>query len=160
MSKKLPLYAVDKFPVMIRVPAEVKIKLEKLSKETGVSVGAPEAVAAAKVATLSAREQRTILTTLQPLITSAQHSKRAQHQHLISLMRSMLRVRCQRFWTQSLTLTLRTLPTTSLRTALKAAHSLRFTVDSVSVMLNSTHSTTSKWATRLLFASCVVQSYR
>ena len=47
MSKKLPLYAVDKCPVMIRVPAEVKIKLEKLSKETGVSVGALVGAAAA-----------------------------------------------------------------------------------------------------------------
>ena len=47
MSKKLPLYAVDKCPVMIRVPAEVKIKLEKLSKETGVSVGSLVGAAAA-----------------------------------------------------------------------------------------------------------------
>ena len=35
------------FSVMIRVPAEVKIKLEKLSKETGVSVGALVGAAAA-----------------------------------------------------------------------------------------------------------------
>lgn len=47
MSKKLPLYAVDKCPVMVRIPAEVKIKLEKLSKETGVSVGALVGAAAA-----------------------------------------------------------------------------------------------------------------
>ena len=38
MSNKLPLYAVDKCRVMILVPAEVKVKLEKLSKETGLSV--------------------------------------------------------------------------------------------------------------------------
>ena len=40
MSKKLPLYAVDKCRVMIIMPAEVKVKLEELSKETGVSVSA------------------------------------------------------------------------------------------------------------------------
>ena len=40
MSKKLPLYAVDKCRVMIIMPAEVKVKLEDLSKETGVSVSA------------------------------------------------------------------------------------------------------------------------
>ena len=40
MSNKLPLYAVDKCRVMIIMPAEVKVKLEELSKETGVSVSA------------------------------------------------------------------------------------------------------------------------
>ncbi len=38
MSSKLPLYAVDKCHVMIRVQAEVKAKLESLSRETGISV--------------------------------------------------------------------------------------------------------------------------
>ena len=47
MSKKLPLYAVDKCRIVILVPAEVKVKLEKLSKETGVSVGALVGAAAA-----------------------------------------------------------------------------------------------------------------
>lgn len=46
MSKKLPLYAVDKCRVVILVPAEVKVKLEKLSRETGVSVSALVAAAA------------------------------------------------------------------------------------------------------------------
>lgn len=46
MSKKLPLYAVDKCRIVILVPAEVKVKLENLSKETGVSVSALVSAAA------------------------------------------------------------------------------------------------------------------
>ena len=38
MSEKLPLYAVDKCPVLVRVSAEVKAKLEELSRETGLPV--------------------------------------------------------------------------------------------------------------------------
>lgn len=36
MSKKLPLYAVDKCPILVRVPAEVKAKIEVLAEETGI----------------------------------------------------------------------------------------------------------------------------
>lgn len=38
MSNKLPLYAVDKCPVLVRVPVEVKVKLEAMAKETGIPV--------------------------------------------------------------------------------------------------------------------------
>ena len=39
MSKKLPLYAVDKCRVGLLIPAEAYIKLEKRSKETGMPIG-------------------------------------------------------------------------------------------------------------------------
>lgn len=38
MSKKLPLYAVDKCPVRLWLPAETYIKLERRSKELGLPV--------------------------------------------------------------------------------------------------------------------------
>lgn len=38
MSRKLPLYAVDKCPITVRVPAEVKAQLEAMSEETGIPV--------------------------------------------------------------------------------------------------------------------------
>lgn len=38
MSNKLPLYAVDKCPITCRVPAEVKVKLDAMSEETGIPV--------------------------------------------------------------------------------------------------------------------------
>lgn len=38
MSKKLPLYAVDKCPVRLWLPAETIIKLERRSKESGLPV--------------------------------------------------------------------------------------------------------------------------
>ena len=40
MSDKLPLYAVDKCPITVRVPVEVKVKLERMAEETGVPVSA------------------------------------------------------------------------------------------------------------------------
>ena len=36
MSNKLPLYAVDKCPLTVRIPAEVKVKLDCLAEETGI----------------------------------------------------------------------------------------------------------------------------
>ena len=36
MSRKLPLYAVDKCPIMARVPVEVKVKLDQMAEETGI----------------------------------------------------------------------------------------------------------------------------
>ena len=36
MSNKLPLYALDKCPILVRVPVEVKVKLDSMAKETGV----------------------------------------------------------------------------------------------------------------------------
>ena len=36
MSKKLPLYAVDKCPLTVRVPVEVMVKLDQMAKETGI----------------------------------------------------------------------------------------------------------------------------
>lgn len=36
MSSKLPLYAVDKFPLTVRVPVEVKVKLDQMADETGI----------------------------------------------------------------------------------------------------------------------------
>ena len=38
MSKKLPLYAVDKCPVRLWLPAETYIKLERRSEELGLPV--------------------------------------------------------------------------------------------------------------------------
>ena len=38
MSSKLPLYAVDKCPVRLWLPAETFIKLEKRSEESGLPV--------------------------------------------------------------------------------------------------------------------------
>ena len=40
MSRKLPLYAVDKCPITVRVPVEVKVKLDAMSEETGMPVAA------------------------------------------------------------------------------------------------------------------------
>lgn len=40
MSRKLPLYAVDKCPITCRVPVEVKVKLDQMSEETGMPVAA------------------------------------------------------------------------------------------------------------------------
>ena len=40
MSRKLPLYAVDKCPITVRVPAEVKVKLDVMSEESGIPVAA------------------------------------------------------------------------------------------------------------------------
>lgn len=40
MSRKLPLYAVDKCPIMVRVPVEVKVKLDVMAEETGLPVAA------------------------------------------------------------------------------------------------------------------------
>ncbi len=36
MSNKLPLYAVDKCPLTVRVPVEVKVKLDRMAEETGI----------------------------------------------------------------------------------------------------------------------------
>ena len=36
MSRKLPLYAVDKCPILVRVPVEVKVKLDQMADETGI----------------------------------------------------------------------------------------------------------------------------
>lgn len=36
MGNKLPLYAVDKCPLTVRVPVEVKVKLDQMSEETGI----------------------------------------------------------------------------------------------------------------------------
>ena len=49
MSKKLPLYAVDKCPIMTRVPVEVKVKLDAMAKETGLSVSAIAATGIAEM---------------------------------------------------------------------------------------------------------------
>ena len=38
MSKKLPLYAVDKCPVRLWLPAETYIKLERRSEESGLPI--------------------------------------------------------------------------------------------------------------------------
>lgn len=38
MSEKLPLYAVDKCPVRLWLPAETYIKVERRSKESGIPV--------------------------------------------------------------------------------------------------------------------------
>jgi hypothetical protein len=40
MSNKLPLYAVDKCPLMCRVPAELKVKLDRMASDAGLSLGA------------------------------------------------------------------------------------------------------------------------
>lgn len=40
MSNKLPLYAVDKSPLTVRVPVEVRVKLEMMAEETGIPVAA------------------------------------------------------------------------------------------------------------------------
>ena len=40
MSRKLPLYAVDKCPITVRVPAEVRVKLDVMSEESGIPVAA------------------------------------------------------------------------------------------------------------------------
>jgi len=40
MSKKLPLYAVDKCPITVRVPVEVKVKMDAMAEETGMPVAA------------------------------------------------------------------------------------------------------------------------
>ena len=40
MSRKLPLYAVDKCPITVRVPVEVRVKLDPMSEETGMPVAA------------------------------------------------------------------------------------------------------------------------
>ncbi|MBR4617293.1 MAG: hypothetical protein IKO55_16920 [Kiritimatiellae bacterium] len=36
MSRKLPLYAVDTYPLTVRVPVEVKVKLDGMAEETGI----------------------------------------------------------------------------------------------------------------------------
>lgn len=36
MSNKLPLYAVDKCPLTVRIPVEVKVRLDRMSEETGI----------------------------------------------------------------------------------------------------------------------------
>ena len=36
MSNKLPLYAVDKCPLTVRIPVEVKVKLDQMADETGI----------------------------------------------------------------------------------------------------------------------------
>ena len=38
MSRKLPLYAVDKCRVMITLPADVRVKLEVAAKQNGSSL--------------------------------------------------------------------------------------------------------------------------
>ena len=38
MSRKLPLYAVDTYPLTVRVPVEVKVKLDGMAEETGIPV--------------------------------------------------------------------------------------------------------------------------
>ena len=49
MSKKLPLYAVDKCPLTIRVPVEVKVKLDRLADETGISAASLAATGIAEM---------------------------------------------------------------------------------------------------------------
>ena len=36
MSNKLPLYAVDKCPLTVRIPVEVKVRLDQMADETGI----------------------------------------------------------------------------------------------------------------------------
>lgn len=36
MSNKLPLYAVDKCPLTVRIPVEVKVRLDRMAEETGI----------------------------------------------------------------------------------------------------------------------------
>ena len=45
MSRKLPLYAVDKCPVTARVPVEVKVRLDRMAKDAGVPVASLAATA-------------------------------------------------------------------------------------------------------------------
>lgn len=49
MSKKLPLYAVDKCPILVRVPVEVKVKLDAIAEETGMPVAAIAATGIAEM---------------------------------------------------------------------------------------------------------------
>lgn len=49
MSRKLPLYAVDKCPITVRVPAEVKAQLEVMSDETGIPVAGVAAAGLAEM---------------------------------------------------------------------------------------------------------------
>lgn len=49
MSAKLPLYAVDKCQVTVRVPVEVKVRLEGLAEETGLPVAAIAATGVAEM---------------------------------------------------------------------------------------------------------------
>lgn len=36
MSRKMPLYAVDKCPILVRVPVEVKVRLDRMAESVGV----------------------------------------------------------------------------------------------------------------------------
>ena len=49
MSRKLPLYAVDKCPITVRVPVEVKVKLDGMSGETGLPVASIAATGIAEM---------------------------------------------------------------------------------------------------------------
>ena len=40
MSNKLPLYAVDKCQITVRVPVEVKVKLDRMAVNSGLPVAA------------------------------------------------------------------------------------------------------------------------
>ena len=40
MSNKLPLYAVDKCPLTLRIPVEVKVKLDGMAEDAGLPVAA------------------------------------------------------------------------------------------------------------------------
>ena len=44
MSNKLPLYATDKWPITVRIPVSVKVKLDLMASE----VGLPTATLAAR----------------------------------------------------------------------------------------------------------------
>ena len=53
MSRKLPLYAVDKCPILVRVPAEVRVKLDQMAEETML----PVATVAASIITESVKDR-------------------------------------------------------------------------------------------------------
>ena len=54
MSRKLPLYAVDKVALTVRVPAEVEVKLECMADQTGI---AKSALAATGIANMVKDQQ-------------------------------------------------------------------------------------------------------
>ena len=49
MSNKLPLYAVDKCPITVRVPVEVKVKLDQMAVNTGIPTAALAATGIAEM---------------------------------------------------------------------------------------------------------------
>ena len=49
MSNKLPLYAVDKCPMTVRVPVEVRVKLDQMAEQTGIPASALAATGIAEM---------------------------------------------------------------------------------------------------------------